>query len=283
MKDVGGKERVRILSEALPFIRRYHGKVVAVKIGGSVLVEKKLLAAFSRDVNLLVMVGVRIVVIHGGGPQIALQLGEAGIAERKHKGLRITDAPTMQIVAEALSGVNRSIVAALGAQGVTAVGYAGADNRLLLAERYPVQEVDYGLVGTVRKVAADQILDVLQDNVAVIAPLGADADGELLNINADEAAAAIAAKCKAKALLMLTDTDGVADRSGKLVGELSAAQLHELVTDGTVHAGMEPKVFHALSALEQGVGSCRIINGTSEHPLLLDLLTDQGVGTMIIP
>ncbi len=283
MDMISGKERARILSEALPFIRRYHGQTVVVKIGGSALVKTELLNAFARDVSLLAMVGVRIVVIHGGGPQIAAQLAVANIPERKHHGLRITDHATLQIVEKVLGDVNRDIVAAINSQGAHAVSFESVDTSLLCATRYVAQGVDYGLVGTVREVAFDPSRDCTAGHIPVIAPLGTDDKGQSLNINADEAAAAIAAKCHANVLLMLTDTNGVVDRSGRVASELTAAQLSELMEDQTVNAGMVPKVTYALSALAQGVGSCRILNGTSAHPLLLDLLTDQGVGTMIKP
>lgn len=272
--------RAKILGEALPFIRSYSGQTVVAKAGGRMLVDDDLLTMFARDVSLLTTVGVRMVVVHGGGPQIAQQLAHAGIKDNKIDGLRVTDAATMQIVDEVLcKQINAKLADAISSSGVAVTRLRGADDNLLLATQ--VDNQNYGLVGTVTKVAGEVLENALHSGVAVIAPVGISATGELLNINADVAAAAIAAELNAKALLLLTDTDGILDADKNVIAELSEIQIREHIEAGSISAGMLPKVKCALQALSNGVGSCRILNGTWQHALLLDLLTDAGVGTMI--
>lgn len=281
MAEVDASLRARILGEALPFIRHYHGSCVVAKVGGQVLVKKDLLDAFARDVSLLAMVGVRLVIVHGGGPQIAQQLAAAGIREHKVDGLRVTDEATLAVVERVLcEEVNATLVQAIEAAGTTAVGLKGSDNSLLQAE--VLSASDYGLVGEVVAVKLTALEAFAPGEVPVIAPLGVSAQREVLNINADAAAAAVAKALKAKALLLLTDTDGVLDAAGDVIQELTAAEIDVLIAAGSIAAGMLLKVRCALDAVSGDVSSCRILNGTSAHPLLLDLLTDAGVGTMIV-
>ncbi len=276
------QERVRIIAEALPFIRRYRGKRVLVKIGGAALTERELLQAFARDVGLLSAVGIGIVVVHGGGPQIGTELERAGIEERKVRGIRVTDEATLEVVERVLFGeVNRDIVAALREAGAQAEGLSGREGHLVRAQRKEDPETDYGLVGTVTSVNPASVNALADGVVPVVAPLGSGPDGKALNINADETAAAMAVALGCEALLMLTDTDGVQGSDGRTVEDLSVDEAERLVADGVIEGGMLPKVACALSAVEGGVPSGRILKGGRPHALLLELLTDQGAGTMI--
>lgn len=275
-------DRAKVIAEALPFIHRYRGKRVLVKIGGSALTDDGLLTAFARDVSLLTMVGIKIIVVHGGGPQIGQRLKEAGIAEKKARGIRVTDEATLEIVEQVLFGsVNKKIVDAISGSGVEAKGLNGKENHLIQAQRKKDPEVDYGLVGTVSTVNTSSVNSIKGDAVPVIAPLGADPQGRPLNINADESAAALAVALGCEALLMLTDTDGVQGEDGYELAEITAAAAEVMAKEGMISEGMLPKVECALAAVDGGVPSCRIMNGKKPHALLLELLTDQGAGTMI--
>ena len=275
-------ERARTIAAALPFINRYRGKRILAKIGGAALVKDQLLEAFATDISLLAMVGLDLIVVHGGGPQIGIRLREKGIPDRKKNGLRITDAATMAVVEEVLCGsMNRSLVAAINAAGAPATGLCGKDDQLLQALRRQDPDIDYGLVGTVSAVNTSAVNALQGLSVPVIAPLGISPSGETLNINADEAAATLAVGLGCEALLMLTDTDGVRDANGQVMDQVGAADLEQLIVAGVIADGMLPKVKFALQALTGGVRSSRILNGETEHALLLELMTDQGAGTMI--
>ena len=276
------QQRVKVIAEALPFIRRYRGKRVLVKIGGSALSDDGLLGAFAKDVSLLAMAGIGIVVVHGGGPQIKTSLEKAGIPERKKNGIRITDEKTLGVVEKVLGEiVNGKVVAAIKKAGVDAVGMSGNDKHLIQARRKTGEGVDYGLVGQVASVNTASINEVRQGTVPVVAPLGRDQDGSPLNVNADEVASALVVALGGEALLMLTDTDGVHGEDGKTITDLSAAALFDLVERGVIEGGMLPKARCALAAVEGGVPSSRIMNGKTPHTLLLELLTDEGAGTMV--
>ena len=275
-------DRAKVISEALPFIRRYHGKRVLVKIGGAALTEPDLLQAFAVDVSLLTMVGIGIVVVHGGGPQIGSSLEEAGIPTRKAKGIRITDEATLAVVEKVLFGtVNKAIVDAIRDAGAMTKGLNGKEKHLVQAQIKVDAEVDYGLVGTVTSVNTASVNALGAEVVPVIAPLGVDPSGKPLNVNADEAAAALAVALGCEAMLMLTDTDGVIGEDGKIEADLGVEAVNKLIDKGVIADGMLPKVACALAAVDGGVQSSRIMNGKKPHALLLELLTDQGAGTMI--
>lgn len=281
--------KIGTLAEALPYIRRYHGKTIVIKYGGNAMTRPPLQRAFARDVALLKLVGVNPVVVHGGGPQINLTLQRMGIASRFVEGMRYTDTETMDIVEMVLGGlVNQKIVQMINDSGARAVGLTGKDGGLLRAKKMKVKsrggEVDVGLVGEVEKVDA-AILSLLDaaDFIPVVAPVGADGAGGTLNVNADWAAAHIAAALKAEALLLLTNTAGVLDKKGNLVAELTAAKAKSLMKSGVIAGGMKPKTECALFSVSSGVASCRIINGAAEHALLLEIFTDEGAGTRISP
>ena len=283
----------RTLVEALPFIQRHAGATFVVKYGGHAMGEEHLAREFARDIVLLEQVGIDVVVVHGGGPQIKSMLDRLAIKSEFVDGLRVTDAATVEVVEMVLAGkINKEIVGAIQAAGGRAVGISGKDARLIEARRLTrtrrdptssiEQIVDLGFVG--EPVRVDRaILDVLAGSgiVPVVAPVGASADGQTYNINADTAAGAVAAALGAKRLLMLTDVAGVLDRDRQLLPWLSVAQARALIADGTIAGGMIPKVETCVAAVEQGVEAATILDGRVPHAILLELFTEHGIGTQI--
>lgn len=282
--ELSPAEKALALAEALPHIRRHHGRTLVVKYGGNAMGGAR--DSFARDVALLKLVGANPVVVHGGGPQISRLLARVGKQSRFVQGMRHTDGETMEIAQMALGLVNQQIVRAVNAQGGRAVGITGKDGGLIRARRMKLRgknkNIDLGLVGEVESVSP-AILSHLEsaDFVPVVAPVGADAKGEALNINADLVAAHLAVALRAEALLLLTNTDGILDKKGKLIPQLSAARARRLIREGVIEGGMRPKVECALAAVKGGVQSCRVVNGSREHSLLLELFTDRGAGTLI--
>jgi len=282
--------RAAVLTEVLPYIQRWQDKVVVVKYGGNALAgavgdegEAAALASFAVDVVLLRSVGMRPVVVHGGGPQIGSLLGRLGLSSRFVGGLRVTDAETLQAVRMVLLGqVNPDLVAAINVHGPLAVGLSGADSRLLTTRR---AEPDLGFVGEITSVnptVVERLLD--QRLIPVIATIGADEQGQAYNVNADTAAGAVAVALHAEKLVYLTDIEGlrrdVADPAS-LVSSCTAGTLEELLGSGAVSAGMIPKVTSCLRAVQGGVGQAHILDGRRPHALLLEIFTDEGVGTMV--
>jgi acetylglutamate kinase len=271
-----------ILTEALPYIQRFHGRTIVVKYGGNAMVDRRLKESFARDVVLLKLVGMKPVVVHGGGPQIDEALGRVGKKSEFVHGLRVTDAETMEIVEWVLAGqVHRF--------GGHAVGLTGKDGDLLRARRMRVADPqepgtlhDIGQVGEIESVDPAVVKTLQNDGfVPVISPIGVGADGLSYNINADIVAGVIAETLAAEKLVLLTNTPGVLDKSGQLITGLTAQRIDELFADGTISGGMLPKISSALEAARQGVNSVHIIDGRVDHCLLLEILTDRGVGTMI--
>ena len=277
-------DKAETLREALPFMRRYTGKTIVVKFGGHAMVDPALTESFAADIALLRQVGMRPIVVHGGGPQIAQMLERLNVSTKAVDGLRITDEPTMEIVEMVLAGkINKDVVTALNKAGGTAVGLSGKDGRLLLAEKVQRDDgVDLGFVGQPKHVNT-AVIEAIRDAglIPVIAPIGVDENGQGYNINADTAAGAIAAALKAERLIMLTDVDGVKDKVGELVSEIRRADIAGLVEDGTVSGGMIPKLEMCAAAVTSGVGAAVIQNGTVKHVLLLELLTEYGAGTLV--
>jgi len=279
-----------ILSEALPYIRRFHGKTIVVKYGGNAMVDQNLKEAFAHDVVLLKLVGMNPVVVHGGGPQIDEALERVGKKSTFVQGMRVTDAETMEIVEWVLGGeIQGELVMLINAIGGQAVGLTGKDGGLIRAKKLllpdkndPSVQHDIGLVGEIQAINP-AVVKALQDDafIPVIAPIGFGEDGMSYNINADVVAGKIAQILKAEKLVMLTNTPGVLDKNGNLLTGLSARQIDELFADGTISGGMLPKISSALEAARSGVNAVHIIDGRVDHCLLLEILTDQGVGTMI--
>jgi acetylglutamate kinase len=283
-------DRAKILAEALPYIQRFHGKTIVIKYGGNAMTDETLKHSFARDVVLLKLVGMNPVVVHGGGPQIDDLLKRVGKKGEFVQGMRVTDAETMDLVEMVLGGqVNKEIVSLLNQHGARAVGLTGKDGGLIRAKKMLVRGgadtdalLDIGQVGEVESIDPAIVHQLSANNfIPVIAPLGVGGKGETYNINADLVAGKIAEVLKAEKLIVLTNTPGVLDKSGKLLTGLSARKIDELFADGTISGGMLPKIGSALEAVKNGVNSCHIIDGRVEHALLLEVLTDEGVGTLI--
>ena len=286
-------DQARLLAEALPFMQRYENKTIVVKYGGHAMGNPALGQAFARDIALLKQSGVNPVVVHGGGPQIGQMLARMGIKSEFRDGLRVTDKATVEIVEMVLAGsINKEIVSLINAEGEWAIGLSGKDGNMVFAEKVkrtvvdPDSDietvVDLGFVG--EPVEIDRtLLDLLarSEMIPVLAPVAPGRDGETYNINADTFAGAIAGALAATRLLFLTDVPGVLDKSGKLIDELTIGEARALIADGTISGGMLPKVNYALDAVNNGVKSAHIIDGRVECALLLEILTAEGVGTLI--
>jgi acetylglutamate kinase len=280
-------QRADVLIEALPYLRRFAGGVVVIKYGGNALAggdESSALASFARDVALLQAVGLRPVVVHGGGPQINALLERLGKVPQFHEGLRVTDAETMEVVGMVLLGqVNPRIVSAINVNGGRAAGVSGQDMELLLVRQ---RDPQLGFVGEIVSVQPKVITDMLDDGVVpVIATVGVDAHGDAYNVNADTAASAIAVALGAMKILFLTDVVGVLlDRNdpGSLVGRLTPVEIDALTKRGVIAGGMIPKLASCIDAVNGGVAAAHILDGRVDHAVLLELLTDEGVGTMVV-
>ena len=283
-------EKAQVLAEALPYIRRFQDKTIVVKYGGNAMTDPTLKESFARDVVLLKLVGMNPVVVHGGGPQIDQLLKRIGKQGQFVQGMRVTDEETMDIVEMVLGGqVNKEIVNLINRHGGKAVGITGQDGGFIRARKLlmpskdaPDQLLDIGRVGEITSIDPSVIAFLDRgDFIPVVAPIGVGADGESYNINADVVAGKLAEVLNAEKLILLTNTPGVLDKDGRLLTGLTPKQIDELFADGTLYGGMLPKISSALDAARSGVRSVHIIDGRVEHSLLLEVLTDQGVGTLI--
>jgi acetylglutamate kinase len=281
--------KARILADALPYIQRFHGKTIVVKYGGNAMTDETLKETFASDVVLLKLVGMNPVIVHGGGPQIDDLLKRLGKKGEFVQGMRVTDAETMDIVEMVLGGqVNKEIVHLINRHGGHAVGLTGKDGAFIRAKKMKVQapgeseQIDIGQVGEVEAIDPKVVQTLFSGGfIPVIAPIGFGSRGESYNINADLVAGKVAEILKAEKLVVLTNTSGVLDKNGKLLTGLTAKKVDELFADGTIHGGMLPKIASALDAVKNGVNTCHIIDGRVEHALLLEILTSEGVGTLI--
>ena len=286
-------EVARILTEALPYIRRFHGKTIVVKFGGNAMVDDDLKRSFARDIVLMKLVGFNPVVVHGGGPQIGQLLARIGKESRFIEGMRVTDAETMDVVEMVLGGlVNKEIVQLINAQGGRAVGLTGKDGGMIRARQLRLEGrgadtrdselPDIGHVGEVVSIDAS-VVNMLDTGefIPVIAPIGVGDDGRGYNINADLVAGKLAEVLGAEKLILLTNTPGLLDKDGSLLTGLDAVRVEDLIEDGTIHGGMLPKIRCALEAVQNGVRAAHIIDGRVTHAVLLELFTDRGVGTLI--
>jgi acetylglutamate kinase len=283
-------EKAAVLHEALPYIRRFHGKTFVLKYGGHAMVDEKLREGFARDVALLKYVGIHPVVVHGGGPQIDQVLAKMGVVSERIEGLRVTDEHTMEVVEMVLAGqVNSDIVSSCCAAGARAVGLSGKDDGFIVAQKVAQMRtksgkvVDPGRVGDVVRVKRD-IVDKLVDGgfVPVVAPIAVDEAGASLNVNADYVASRLAAALGAEKLVLMTDVEGVRGRDGALAGSLDRRAVTELIDTGIATGGMIPKLRCALEAIAGGVKKVHVIDGRAEHAVLLEIFTDRGVGTEIV-
>jgi acetylglutamate kinase len=282
-------EKARILAEALPYIQRFHGKTIVVKFGGNAMTDEVLKAGFAHDVVLLKLVGMNPVVVHGGGPQIEQLLARLGKKGEFVQGMRVTDAETMDIVEMVLGGtVNKEVVELINQAGGKAVGLTGQDGAFIRARKLQLsakqngEGVDLGQVGEVESIDPS-VIGALEAGgfIPVVAPIGTGVDGTTYNINADLVAGKLAEVLSAEKLVVLTNTPGVLDKDGKLLTGLTPRKIDQLVEKGVISGGMLPKIGSALDAARNGVKSVHIIDGRVPHALLLEVLTDQGVGTLI--
>lgn len=285
-----GAVKAAVLAEALPYIRRFHGKTVVIKYGGNAMTQENLKQSFARDIILLRLVGILPVVVHGGGPQIESLLSKIGKKGEFIQGMRVTDTETMDIVEMVLAGqVNKEIVELINHAGGKAVGLTGQDGGLIRARKMMMKApgtsdelFDLGHVGEIDSVDPAIIHSLLASGfVPVIAPIGSGQEGETYNINADLVAGKIAEILKAEKLILMTNTPGVLDKDGKLITGLTAREIDGLFEDGTISGGMLPKISSALEAAKSGVQSVHVVDGRVPHYLLLEILTNEGVGTMI--
>lgn len=289
-KSVPAQLKAEILSEALPFIQKFHGKTIVIKYGGNAMIDERLQRAFARDVVLLKLVGMNPVVVHGGGPQIGEALNRVGKKSEFIQGMRVTDDETMKVVEWVLSGqVQGDLVTLINSFGGQAVGLSGKDGGLIKARKLKLQDIqdptkfyDVGRVGEIESVNPS-VVKALQDDafIPIISPIGVGEDELSYNINADVVAGKIAEVLHAEKLVMLTNTPGVLDKEGNLITGLSSGEIDALFADGTISGGMYPKISSALQAARNGVKAVHIIDGRVDHCLLLEILTPQGVGTMI--
>ena len=276
-------DKAEVLIEALPYMQRFLGKTIVIKYGGAAMKDAELRRSFAVDVVLLKHIGVRPVIVHGGGPQIGAALERQGVETRFVDGLRVTDDATMEVVEMVLGGsVNREIVELIQRGGGQAIGLTGNDGRMLQVRRRFTDERDIGRVGVVERVDAAPIHAVVDAGfVPVIAPLGIGSDGLTYNVNADEAAGAVASALAAEKLILLTDVEGVIDAEGRLIPQLAAAAALDAIERGVVAGGMIPKIEACLAALRAGVPRAHVIDGRILHAVLLEVFTDSGVGTLL--
>ena len=283
----------QVLSEALPYIQRFTGKTIVVKFGGNAMIDEDLKNSFARDIVMMKLVGMNPVVVHGGGPQIGDLLSKLNIESHFVNGMRVTDTATMNVVEMVLGGsVNKDIVNLINQNGGQAIGLTGKDGKLIQAKQLKVTHqtpemlapeiIDIGHVGEVSAINTG-VLDMLRnsDFIPVIAPIGVDEEGNSYNINADLVAGKVAEVLQAEKLMLLTNTAGLLDKEGHLLTGLSTMQVDELIADGTIYGGMLPKIACALDAVKGGVKRAHIIDGRVNHATLLEVFTDQGVGTLI--
>lgn len=290
LSHIAPREQAEILAQALPYIRKFHGKTLVIKYGGNAMTDPALQQDFAEDVVLLKLVGMNPVVVHGGGPQIDEALGRVGKKGTFVQGMRVTDAETMEVVEWVLAGqVQQDIVGLINHAGGKAVGLTGRDGGMIRARKLrmrdrqnPEAEIDVGLVGEIESIDPS-VVKALQDDqfIPVISPLGFGEDNLSYNINADVVAGKLAEVLRAEKLLLLTNTPGVLNKNGELLTDLTAREIDAMFADGTISGGMLPKIASALEAAKSGVNSVHIVDGRIPHAILLEVLTEQAFGTMI--
>jgi acetylglutamate kinase len=285
-------QRAEVLIEALPYIRRFHGKTIVIKYGGHAMESEELRRGFAEDVVLLDLVGVNPVIVHGGGPQITELIGKLGLKSKFVRGMRVTDEATMEAAEMVLQRINKDLVAMISRQGGRAVGLSGKDGDLIVSRKMRMMvrdengrksSLDIGLVGEVDRINPDVLRTLDAANfIPVIAPTGVGRDGQTYNINADVVAGEIAAALNAEKLILLSDVEGVKNREGRLISTLDAAEARRLIARNVIHEGMIPKVECCIDALNKGVAKTHIVDGRVRHAVLLEIFTRSGVGTEVV-
>lgn len=273
-----------VLSEGLPYIQKFYNKIIVVKYGGAAMSSKVLKEGFARDIALMKLVGMQPVIVHGGGPQIAQELSKAGVVSSFESGLRITDKETMKVVKKVLGlVVNKEIVSLIETFGTKAKGLNYKNSNVVRASKLmDIKKVDLGFVGGVKSIQVKEIRNLLRQNIVpVISPIGLNSNNQCLNVNADEVAGKISEQLKAEKLILLTDVKGISDEKNKLLSKVTNAKANKILKNGIVKGGMTPKLLSALSATKNGVKSAHIIDGRIPHAVLLEVLTKEGVGTLI--
>ena len=273
-----------VLSEGLPYIQKFKGKTIVVKYGGAAMSDDSLKRNFTRDIALMSLVGMKPVIVHGGGPQIGRELNKSGIISNFNSGLRVTDKPTMAVVKEILGKqINREIVNLIKKSGGNSIGFNHIKPKIIKSSKYiGPDKVDLGLVGKVDRILITELKKALSlDLIPVIAPIGVSKDGSFLNINGDVVAGKVAESLKAEKLILLTDIKGILDDNNQLISKISPGKGTKLIKNNVIRGGMTPKLIAALEAKKNGVKSCHIIDGRLPHAVLLEVLTAEGVGTMI--
>ncbi len=286
MVDEKYLEKAEVLVEALPYIRRFSGKIIVVKYGGSAMIDEELKTSVIEDVVLLKLVGFKPVIVHGGGKEISRWVDKAGMETKFVNGLRVTDSETMELAEMVLGKVNKDLVSKVQALGINAAGISGMDGGLLKVEKKCPDGKDIGFVGDIKDVNTKIIMDLLEnDFLPIIYPIGIDDKGMAYNINADEAAGAIAASLKAEKLAYLSDVEGVRENpydAGSVISELYIDEAYDLIEKGIISGGMLPKIENCIDALRSGVSRIHIMDGRIPHSLLLEIFTNKGIGTAIL-
>lgn len=283
MEKNKAEQVIKILTEALPFIQKFSKKICVVKYGGAAMVEKDLKNGFARDIALMKQVGINVVVVHGGGPQIDKELKKFNIQRNFVDGIRVTDRNTIEVVANTLNDlVNKEIVSLINSNGGNSIGLAKNNNNLIRVKKLTSEKIDYGYVGEITDIDSNYLYDLMNSNyIPVIAPLGFDENNDIYNINADSAASAIASNLAAEKLIFLTDQTGVLDEKGNLISSLNFNEIENLISSNVISGGMLPKIKACLNSLKNNVKMAHIVDGRIQHSVLLEIFTNEGIGTLV--
>jgi acetylglutamate kinase len=283
MEKNKAEQVIKILTEALPFIQKFSKKICVVKYGGAAMVEKDLKNGFARDIALMKQVGINVVVVHGGGPQIDKELKKFNIQRNFVDGIRVTDRNTIEVVANTLNDlVNKEIVSLINSNGGNSIGLAKNNNNLIRVKKLTSEKIDYGYVGEIIDIDSNYLYDLMNSNyIPVIAPLGFDENNDIYNINADSAASAIASNLAAEKLIFLTDQTGVLDQKGNLISSLNFNEIENLISSNVITGGMLPKIKACLNSLKNNVKMAHIVDGRIQHSVLLEIFTNEGIGTLV--
>jgi acetylglutamate kinase len=283
MEKNKAEQVIKILTEALPFIQKFSKKICVVKYGGAAMVEKDLKNGFARDIALMKQVGINVVVVHGGGPQIDKELKKFNIQRNFVDGIRVTDRDTIEVVANTLNDlVNKEIVSLINSNGGNSIGLAKNNNNLIRVKKLTSEKIDYGYVGEITDIDSNYLYDLMNSNyIPVVAPLGFDENNDIYNINADSAASAIAANLAAEKLIFLTDQTGVLDEKGNLISSLNFNEIENLISSNVISGGMLPKIKACLNSLKNNVKMAHIVDGRIQHSVLLEIFTNEGIGTLV--